>query len=55
MNLGELLIAGLVVGLILGLTGGVAHIVWQRTHPHGYWTYGTLGRRWHNPRETRYW
>ena len=51
----QLWIAGLIVGLALGLIGGIANIVWQWTHPNGYWTYGLLGRRWHNPRRVRYW
>ena len=55
MDQAQLWIAGLIVGLTLGLVGGTANIVWQWTHPNGYWTYGLLGRRWHNPRRVRYW
>jgi len=55
MDLSALLLLGLIVGPILGLVGGIAHVVWQLTHKDGYWTYGILGRRWYDPRRTRYW
>jgi len=55
MNQSTLLSAGLEAGLTLGLVEAIANIVWQWTHPHGYWTYGILGRQWHNPRQRRYW
>jgi len=53
--LARLIEVGFLVGLALGLIGAVAYIVWQWRHPNGYWTYGLLGRRWHNPRRVRYW
>ena len=55
MDPAQLWVAGLIVGLALGLAGGIANIVWQWTHPNGYWTHGLLGRHWHNPRRVRYW
>ena len=55
MDISALLALGLIVGPILGLVGGIAHVAWQITHKDGYWTYGILGRRWHDPRRIRYW